>query len=207
MKGPQVDRKADRMYMCVGLELINMGSAEPNIVSAAIRGRNSSVANLTFEFHSYSSFSTSYTFRSRVFNQQIPVYLAPHIFTIDAFQQHFSVAFSKDHEKNKLVSLFGGQLYLAFDWNPKQENIAVFETFRQGASKERGGKSSLKIIVTDEEEETPAVKVSGRPWSLVSPLKNNDQFLIVQQQTGLKPKLLMVTRNRISEDSVSEDWA
>ncbi len=68
MKGPQVDRKADRMYMCVGLEMINMGSAEPNIVSAAIRGRNSSVANLTFEFHYFNSFTTSYTFRSRVFN-------------------------------------------------------------------------------------------------------------------------------------------
>ena len=207
MKGPRVDRKADRMYVCVGLEMINMGSAEPNIVSAAIRGRNSSVANLTFEFHSYSSVSTGYTFRSRVFNQHVPVYLAPHVFTIDAFQQHFSVTFSKDHEKNKLVSLFGGQLYLAFDWNHRQENIAVFETFRQGATKERGGKPSLKIVLTDEEEEPPAVTVSGRPWSLVSPLKNNDQFLIVKQQTGVKPKILMITRNRISEDSVSEDWA
>jgi hypothetical protein len=126
---------------------------------------------------------------------------------IDAFQQHFSVTFSKDHEKNKLVSLFGGQLYLAFDFNHRQENIAVFETFRQGATKERGGKPSLKIVLTDEEEEQPAVTVSGRPWSLVSPLKNNDQFLLVKQQTGVKPKLLMITRNRISEDSVSEDWA
>ena len=105
------------------------------------------------------------------------------------------------------MSLFGGQLYLAFDWNHRQENIAVFETFRQGATKERGGKPSLKIVLTDEEEEPPAVTVSGRPWSLVSPLKNNDQFLIVKQQTGVKPKILMITRNRISEDSVSEDWA
>jgi hypothetical protein len=84
-KGPQIDRKADRMFMCVGLELINMGGDLPDIVSFAIRGRSSGASNLTIEFHSYKEISEAYRFRNRVYNSPLPAHMAPNLFTIDAF--------------------------------------------------------------------------------------------------------------------------
>jgi len=68
-KGPLIDRKVDRMYMCIGLEFLEMGGIKPNIVSVAIRGKSSAIANLSIDFQSSNQMSESYTLRNRVYNQ------------------------------------------------------------------------------------------------------------------------------------------
>ncbi len=54
-KSPTIDRIKDRMYLCVGLELIDMGGLEPYIVTVSIRSKTSTKANLTLDFYSYSA--------------------------------------------------------------------------------------------------------------------------------------------------------
>ena len=83
----------------------------------------------------------------------------------------------------------------------------MYETFRKGSLQALNTAYSFNNQFENLDYQTHL----GRPWVLTSASPTNDQFLVVYQQHNRllgysKPIINLIMRERVDDDSVSEEW-
>eukprot|EP00347_Sterkiella_histriomuscorum_P009392 403341386 len=136
-RGPILDRKqAEKIFICTGIHYIETGPKNsPNLVIVAIRGSTATDVKITVEIqHQIQNRPSSdikdpaWQTKTQIYEKPFQIFQAPNIYNNEL--TNYLTMFSDAHPKNQIIGIFG-QNFLALDWDPKTQNILVFETFKE----------------------------------------------------------------------------